>query len=243
MSKYSEFVDKSLPKEKKAKVSRCIVGYYFVRPVCNIVSMPLVKTDISPTTITKISCVFALIGYLAFTLVPENIGFWVGWLCIYIWNVLDGVDGIIARYNNKCSKIGELWDAAVGWIAVIVFYAGMGHIAYSEPGFLFQNTQINNVIFLILGYLASICFIFPRLILQKKNVLLGDEAVKNVKARENYGTGKLKVFNLTSINGLASVLFLLSYLFHILGICTICYFILNFAIMIGSLYSLLKEHK
>ena len=240
MSKYSEFVEKSLPPEKRAKVSRCVVGYYLVRPVCNIVSMPLVKTNINPTSITMLSGIFAVIAYIFYVLVPGKAGFWGGWLSIYIWNVLDGVDGIIARYNNKCSKIGELWDAATGWMAVTVFYTGMGHIAYNNPGTMIFGIQYNNIFFLIIGYLSSICWLFPRLIMQKKNVLMGTEAVKDVKAREDYGFLKLMVFNITSINGLASVMFLVAYLFNIVGLCMICYSIISLLIAAGSLYSLLK---
>lgn len=172
----------------------------------NIISIPLIETNVNPTTITKISALFPIIAFVAF-LFNSNIGFYIGWFSIFIWNVLDGVDGNIARYNDQCSKYGELWDAMVGWLAVVSFYFGMGIQAYYENSiYFFPSTYM-----IIFGSISTIIWLFPRLVMQKKNVLMGAESVKEVKYRGNYGVGKLIVFNLTSINGLASVIFIVAF--------------------------------
>lgn len=236
MITYQQLVAKTMPPEKKKSASRCIIGHYCVRPLSNIISIPLIETHVDPTTITKVSAVFPIIAFVAF-LFNSNLGFYIGWFSIFIWNVLDGVDGNIARYNDQCSKYGELWDAMVGWLAVVSFYFGMGIQAYYENSiYFFSSTYM-----IVFGSISTIVWLFPRLVMQKKNVLMGAESVKEVKYRGNYGIGKLIVFNLTSINGFASVIFMVAFWLDLLDICTIGYLILNFIIFIASMYNLMRK--
>lgn len=43
MIKYKDLVKKTMPIEKKKKASKCIVGHYLVRPISNIISIPLIE--------------------------------------------------------------------------------------------------------------------------------------------------------------------------------------------------------
>ncbi len=241
MISYKQLVAKAMPPEKKASASRCIIGHYLVRPISNVISIPLIEKGIKATTVTKISGLFPIIAIFSFAVFPGSIGFWIGWLSILMWNILDGVDGNISRYTETSSKMGELWDAYVGWLAAIAFYIGMGFVAYYNPGWIPFFADIPTNIFMALGFTAALDWIFPRLVMQKKDVLMGDESVSNVKQRANYNIIQLLFFNITSINGGAAVLFLLAFIFNIVGLCTICYFILNTAVAIGSLFGLLKS--
>lgn len=236
MITYKQLVAKTMPPEKKKTASRCIVGHYCVRPISNIISIPLIEANIDPTTITKISAIFPVVAFVAF-IFDSNCGFYIGWFSIFIWNILDGVDGNIARYNEQCSKNGELWDAMVGWLAVVSFYFGMGMQAYYASGI----SNFPSVYMIIFGSISTIIWLFPRLVMQKKNVLMGAESVKNIKDRGDYGVGKLIVFNLTSINGLASVIFIVAFEINLLRICTVFYLILNLFIFIGSMYNLMRK--
>ncbi|MCC8151280.1 MAG: CDP-alcohol phosphatidyltransferase family protein [Lachnospiraceae bacterium] len=240
MITYKQLVEKTMPPEKKASANKCIIGHYLLRPVSNVISIPLISRGVSATTVTKISGIFPIISLFMFLLFPNALGFWIGWGAILIWNILDGVDGNIARYTETCSKMGELWDAAVGWLAVIVFYIGMGAVAFFNVGFFPVPINISPSVFLVMGGISAIDWIFPRLIMQKKSVLLGEESVSDVKQRSNYSIPKLLFFNITSINGGAAVIFLLSFCLNLMGLCMIFYFILSMAVAIGSIYSLLK---
>lgn len=241
MIRYKDLVEKTMPPEKKKTASKCIVGHYLVRPISNIISIPLIEKKVDPTLITIISGFFPIIGLLAFSFISDSIGFWVGWASIFIWNVLDGVDGNIARYNNQCSKYGELWDATVGWVATIAFYTGMGFVSYRNPGVLANSFSITTIYYLLMGFVSSMAWIFPRLVMQKKSVLFGETSISAVKQRENYGFLKLVFFNVTSINGFAAVIFLGTFLLNLIGLCTIFYFLISLAVMISSLFSLLKK--
>ena len=70
---------------------------------------------------------------------------------------------------------------------------------------------------------------------------IGEESIGKVKQRENYCFVKLVFFNITSINGMAAVIYLLSFISNMNGICMVCYFVLSLAVMVGSLFSLLKQ--
>lgn len=241
MITYSDLVKKTMPPEKRKTANKCIVGHYLVRPISNIISIPLIEMNVDPTLITIISGVFPIIAFIAFAFFDGGKAFLTGWFCILIWNVLDGVDGNIARYNDKCSQYGELWDATVGWIATITFYVGMGFTAYRNPGIVVGDYPIPNSFYLIMGWGAAMAWILPRLVMQKKIVLLGKESVRLVKDRENYGILKLVFFNFTSINGLAAMVYLGAFFTNLNGLCMIGYFFVSMAVMIGSLWSLLKS--
>ncbi len=239
MISYSQLVAKTMPPEKKRNASRCIVGHYLVRPMSNVLSIPLIEKKVNPTTVTKLSLIFAFIPIIAFIL-GGDYGFWIGWISILIWNILDGVDGNIARFNNQCSKEGELWDVFVGWIATIAFYIGMGFTAYYQELKNELLSWIPSFIYIFMGDIAALIWIFPRLMMQKKMTIFGKESVLSIQDRGNYGVGKLVVFNLTSINGLASVLFLISYLTGSVDLCMCFYFLLTMGIAVGSLWILMK---
>lgn len=243
MIKYSELVKKTMPPEKRATASKCIIGHYLVRPISNILSIPLIEKEVDPTSVTICSAIFPLIALGGFIFFEGDLGFYIGWISIFLWNILDGIDGNIARYCNKCSKRGELWDATIGWLAMIAFYFGMGMTAYYNPGYIPFGVSITPVYFVIMGFVASMAWIFPRLVMQKKIVISGLESVNSVKDRANYNFSKLVFFNITSINGGAAVVFLIAYLFNLNAICMISYFVLSSLVMIGSLYSLMKKDK
>lgn len=241
MISYKELTAKTMPPEKRRLASRCIVGHYLVRPFSNWISIPLIEKKVNPTLITKVSFIFAFIPNISF-LVGGTAGFWIGWLSILIWNILDGVDGNIARYNDCCSPEGELWDVFVGWIATIAFYVGMGFTAFYQDDKMTYLEHIPDYLYIFMGEMAALAWIFPRLMMQKKITVFGKESVAAVQDRGHYGIGKLVIFNITSINGLASVLFLLSFLLGVMEICMFFYFVLTVIIAIGSLWTLMNKN-
>ena len=114
-------------------------------------------------------------------------------------------------------------------------------MSYRNPGYIMEALGFNPIYYLLMGFVASMSWIFPRLVMQKKSVLFGEESIGKVKQRENYCFVKLVFFNITSINGMAAVIYLLSFISNMNGICMVCYFVLSLAVMVGSLFSLLKQ--
>ena len=236
---YKEFVEKAMPEEKRTW-ARKDLSYYLFRPICNLLSLRCLRWNIAAMSITKFSLLFPLLALIFFACLPNAAGLWSGWVAIFIWNILDGVDGDIARFTDTCSPMGELWDATVGWIAMIVFFIGMGLTAFYHAGNDLILSSISPSIYLALGIITAILTMFPRQVMHKKSTIMGKESANAVKSRTNYGWPKVIVLNLNSINGLGALLFAAAYCLHLNGLCTICYFLLNSVICVGTLYKLLK---
>ena len=102
-----DLAKKTMTEEKK-------ISYFF--------TIPFLKTNIKPNTISLISFFPPIIGFLLISF-GENLQLkLLGWLMFLLWNILDGVDGNIARYKNQLSKTGSLWDATSGYIAMEILH-------------------------------------------------------------------------------------------------------------------------
>lgn len=244
MIKYKELVKKTMPPEKRESAKKCIIGHYLLRPVSNIVSIPFIEKKCNPTTVTKISGIFPIVALVSFLVWSGNFGFAIGWISMFVWNILDGVDGNIARFNDQCTVEGDLWDSLTGWLAIIAFYYGMGGVAYHNPGKIWGIMEyIPQETYLILGSLSAMCWIFPRLVMHKKANVYKNDGVLATMNRKSYGLIRLIVFNVTSINGLGAVLFLLAYLFEINALCMWGYFGVSMISCLACVYSLMKKKK
>lgn len=241
MITYKQLVSKTMPPEKKASASRCIIGHYLIRPISNIISIPLIEAGVNPTPVTKVSLIPAIAAFFCFIFSRTVNGFILGWFLILIWNILDGVDGNIARYCNKSTKKGELWDATVGWVAVIAFYVGTGFAAYK----LGDGRYVDNAYYLFLGSFTALMALFPRLIMHKKAGIYGTQAAKELKNLNHPNKTfidivKLILFNCISINGGAAAIFLICLLTGNTEECMWFCFVLNTFVAVGSIWTLLK---
>ena len=124
--------EKTLPEYKKNYVKIDFVSYYLWRPICDIMTILLLDTNVTATCVTVISFIACFISLGCFIIFPGLKGALLGYLFFWIWNISDGIDGNIARYTDSCSKKGDLWDALAGYVAMYVFYFGAGLIAFYE---------------------------------------------------------------------------------------------------------------
>lgn len=239
MSYFKELRKKTLPEDKKEEVKTDIIAYYIIRPLGDIFTYPCLKLKISATTITKLSCVFIILMYLAFILGSNNMWYLIAVLFLFIWDVLDAVDGNIARFTDTCSPKGGLWDATVGWLALYFFFSAMGIVAFRENSII-PLDFIPKYLYIVIGAFSGFSLLFPRLVMHKKAGLFGNEKIKEEKDRANYGILKKIVFNLTSINGFAMIFFVIAIFTNTTNICTLAYLILNGAIGLGMTMKLLK---
>ncbi len=236
---YMEAYDKILPPEKRREEKFNVFVALVVRPLSVLMTLPLIKTKIKPTTITKISIIFLLCGFILLS-IPQTLAFKLaGWLCMFIWALLDGVDGNLARCTDRCSSLGDLWDTMGGYIAMVLMNFSAGIAAFYDKSPL---PFCDNYILLILGSFAAIFSIFPRLIMHKKKSSVGNsQAVKAVSDKKNFGIVNIIAMNIVSPSGFMQLLFLIGIVLHILNWFVLGYFIVNFGIMILSLQKLLKE--
>ncbi len=236
---FKEAYDITVPIKKRKEEKYNTWVAYVVRPISVLCTLPFINRKVKPTTITAISILACIIGAACLIFAPNMQIKIVGWLGIFIWSILDGVDGNLARCQNKCSALGDLWDTMGGYIAMIMIYYSAGIVAYFDTNtFEFGNKYL----WLICGGTTAIFSIFPRLILhKKKSSEIKSEKVVELTDTSNFSLLKSIAGNITSPSGIMQVFFLVSIIFHLLNIFSIIYLVINFGIMCISLRGLLRE--
>lgn len=238
MVTYKELEEKSMTPEKRAMANIDLGGFYVGRPISYWVTLPFLEKGVSATLVSALSAVFAIAALVVFLLSQSIVGFVIAWVLIFIWNILDGVDGNIARYTDTASPMGGLWDASVGWLATVVWYMGMGLAAWRLPGIL--NIDWLEPYWFAIGCCTSMCWIFPRLVMHKKIGLCGKKSAADVQERTSYGLAKIVFFNVTSINGIGAVIFLVCVFAHLSDVCMLFYFVISLAMAVASCCNLLE---
>ena len=240
MISFEKLHKKTLPEKKKKFVKVDFVSYYLWRPLCDFISILLMPTKITPTGVTIFSFYASLLSLIVFIVIPGKMGALLGYLLIWIWNISDGIDGNIARYKEQFSKSGDLWDATAGYMAAVAFYFGAGMVASNEVSqFIFPF--IENKYYIIMGAISALCTIFPRLVVQKKNVVYGDEAVKELKDRSYFSPIRILVANINSINGFAGLILLIAIIFNAVNIFVVIYFLIQLVFFIGAMTVTLRK--
>ena len=210
-----EIEEKSMTPEKKAMAKNDMFAFYIGRPLSYVLTIPFLYTNLTPNTISMISIIPAVLGFIAACVTGSKVGMIVSWILFFMWNLLDGVDGNVARYRKQFSKMGSVYDAMAGYIAsALMFYAG-GIMAAHSAGPLVRGGAVTTT--------------------------MDKESVKDVMDKADYGLVKTIALNLRSCAGGAQALLLVAILFNITDLYTVCYLLFNTAVMIVSLRSVLKE--
>ena len=242
MITYKDVENKVMPPEKKISAKNDILAYYVGRKISYLMTIPLLYTSITPNTVTWISVLMLLVGFVLFCLVSNIENLIYGWLFFLLWNLLDGVDGNIARYKSWFSKLGEAYDAMGGYAAIALIYLATGIAASHFPGLYWQKLGINNEWLIILGALSSLFGLFPRLMLHKIATSLHNfDLIKDLKGNGKIGVFRLIAINISSITGGVMLLLLFAVIYRFLDVFTVFYCILNALKMILALHILLKK--
>lgn len=226
---------KTMSPEKRKSAKNDYFAFYIGRPLSYVLTIPFLYTNITPDMVSLISIIPVIVGFAIMILAHSKQVMLMGWVCFFLWNLLDGVDGNIARYKKIFSPLGSVYDAMSGYIAMVLSFFAWGIAAEHIGGILsFLNIPMDT--YTILGALSGIFVIFPRLIMHKTITITGDEGkVSSVKDKSEYGFVKLVALNLTSISGFVQVLMLIAIVIDMLDLFTVGYFILNFVVMLVSL--------
>lgn len=237
-----EIAKKTMNLEKRKTAKNDYFAFYIGRPISYIVTIPFLYTNIMPNTISMISIIPLIIGFIIFCIATSKSMLFLGWILFFLWNILDGVDGNVARYKKSFSKIGSVYDAMSGYLAMVLTFFAIGIASSHFKGFLDNFLIIDKNIYIILGSLSGIFVIFPRLIMHKTiSTIMDTEVVKSIKNKEDFSIIKILALNLGSVTGGAQVLMIISIIFNIMDLYTLGYFLFNFLIMIFSLYSILRN--
>lgn len=239
MMTYKEAYDRVLPEQKRKEDKYNILVRVFLRPISIIITLRLIEKKIKPTTITKISIFFVLVGFVLLGFGQSSLVRLLGWFAILVWALLDCVDGNLARCTNQCSANGDLWDTTGGYAAMVCIYFATGIAAFYDKN-VFEFCD--NYWMLIIGGATAVISIFPRLVMHKKKSSEGNTvAVKALSDKKEFGIKNIIAMNFISPTGLITVFLLLAMVFHLLNLFTIVYFTINFVVMTLSLHTLMKE--
>ena len=237
MITYKDIEAKAMPPEKREQCKDDLFSFYIGRKLTYWMTIPFLYTKLSPNNVTFISIVMLVVGFVINCFANTKILMLIAWLCYFLWSLLDGVDGNMARYRRQFSKMGDIYDTMGGYAAYTLIFFGMGIGAWLNPGVI---KIIPPVYYIILGALSSISSIFPRLIYQKiKATFRDDEGADQV--RKNKSLIRKIEMNITSISGGTMVCSFVAIIFGLLDIFTIGYFFLNIMKMLLSLYSIFRN--
>lgn len=234
--KYSEVYNRIVPPEKRDEEHANIWVNYVVRPLSVVFTIPLIDRDIEPIQVTKVSIACLIIGFVLFSFSSNTTVKLIGISLYFVWAILDGVDGNLARYNDLCSNLGDLWDTTGGYLAMILmnYSAGLACDKVHLPLF-----NIKSII--ILAGFTAIFSIFPRLIMQKKLTYGGNEiGLLELKDKNTYGRKERVAQNAISPSGIYQPILLILFLLGFLDYFVILYFIFYTLVMILSLRKLLS---
>ncbi|MEN8834305.1 MAG: CDP-alcohol phosphatidyltransferase family protein [Pacificibacter sp.] len=173
--------------EHKLKVDPYLSRLY--RPASLRLSWVLLKTGITPNSITYLQIIVGLLGCYAIYAMQNTLGLAIGVLLLHFAYVLDCVDGEIARATNTESIQGIFLDKFAHAITMPAIFLSVGtYVAALHPG--------GSQWMIILSWLASFATFNPvsRIVLTVVDALLrkGDVEQYNVA---NYQTSQEQTLN------------------------------------------------
>jgi phosphatidylglycerophosphate synthase len=238
-----EIEQKTMPPEKRKSAKNDFIAFYFGRPFSNFFTIPLLYTNITPNAVSVFSIFPCIAGFVLMCIGRTKGMLLLGWFMFALWNLCDGIDGTIARYKKQFSKLGSVYDAMAGYVAMVLTFFGYGVAAAHNPGWFQGHVNLPGEVYIILGALSGIFMIFPRLVMHKAITVTGSEAsVSGVKEKGEFGIAKIIVLNFTSVSGLGHAIMFYVIFFTAMDTFTVCYFGLNLLVMLFSLKSILKEN-
>lgn len=237
MITYKDIEAKAMPPEKREQCKDDLFSFYIGRKITYWMTIPFLYTRLTPNHVTFISILLLIVGFVVNCFANTKSLMLFAWLCYFLWSLLDGVDGNMARYRRQFSKMGDIYDTMGGYAAYALLFLGMGIGAYFNTG---NINIIPRIYYIIFGALSSISSIFPRLIYQKiKASFKGDQGADRV--RNNKSLIRKIEMNITSISGGTMVFSFIAIVFGLLDVFTLGYCFLNIMKMVLSLYSIFRD--
>ena len=228
--------------EKKASAKNDIFAFYVGRKLSYLLTVPFLYINISPNEISLLSIIPLVVGFILCYCGDSLLDYVLAWFCFFLWNLLDGVDGNVARYKKQFSKMGSVYDAMSGYVAMVLSFFGWGIIAAHRSGILQDIVPLPRDLYIVIGALSGLCVIFPRLIMHKALTTYGkQDALNSVKDKSSYSLMKNIALNITSASGFLQVLMILAVIFNMEDLFTTSYFFINMMVMLVSLKAVFKE--
>lgn len=237
MITYKDIEAKAMPPEKREQCKDDWFSFYIGRKLTYWMAIPFLYTKLTPNNVTSISILMLIAGFVINCFANTKRLMMVVWLCYFLWSLLDGVDGNMARYRRQFSKMGDIYDTMGGYAAYALIFLGMGIGAWLNPGYI---KVIPGEYYIILGAVSSISSIFPRLIYQKIKASFKDDKGAD-QVRKNKSLIRKIELNITSISGGTMVFSFIAIMFGLLDIFILGYCFINIMKMVLFLYSIFRD--
>ena len=178
----------SFSEEKKAVEVDNPWCNFVMRPISYYPTWLLLRLGVSANEVTVIGLIIGVIGcvFLAFG------GYWqafAGAILVNIRFLSDVIDGNIARCTDSCTRYGEYLDgiSSCAMVALVPISIGIG--VFSQPDTYLHSLllfllriEISNTVYLVLGALISLLYLFTFLIIAKFGLTF------SIKPRDFYKT-------------------------------------------------------
>lgn len=244
--------------DKKNGPNSFLVKY--LRPLGDPITYLLLRLKIKPTTVTYANFILVFVVFFVLAFLDSASRVFAIFLLI-VWQLLDIVDGNMARALNSCSKYGGFVDHICGLFLLAFFQLSIGVGLYFYPegslNLLIDSVDVEiqniQVIILIASALSSIAAIHIRLLHANVQDTFGGKAFHEYEydfdesVKISFFTRGVRIIrNFEYLGGFQILIMLLAAIFNLLEIGVIFYFFLNMALLLGYtanlLYSFRNEH-
>jgi len=149
--------------------------YLLTRKISIYITWLFIKTPITANQVTVLSIFIGLLGgvmlFIDHPFMPL-----VATICLFVYHLLDKVDGEIARYHKKTSREGVYLDEIGHSLVFPVFFVVLGLRLYAETP---------NLVFPLLGFVTAFLFLFAR---NNKNAMC---RIRHLKSSQKKHKGDL----------------------------------------------------
>jgi len=214
----------------------------FSRPLSFPVTYILINLGVSANAVSVISIFVALAACIL--LACGSTLSWIGVFVFLFWDVMDCVDGNIARVKKTASLKGEYMDAISGYTAPAFIYLSLGIAAYNEPGYLnFLGHWI-----IVVGAVASLSDLLSRIIYQKflvTQMKLNSNKPTENNIEEERKSGLKRIIDVLMKNLTYSSLFMpllvIAKFTHCFDILAVLYCLYSVFVLIGSYVMFIRK--
>lgn len=136
---------------------------YVYRPIAFLLTWFAVRIGITTECASWLSGIVGVSGIVC--LMGKQMGFvWVGIGLLLGFNLLDCVDGSIARVMKTENPYGKFLDAVFGDIVDFVFFGAIGVLALRHPHLLYRSSpfDVGSPFWFLIGSLTAFFFILLR---------------------------------------------------------------------------------
>lgn len=234
---------KTMTPEKKKEAKKSLFGYYIGRPISYIFTIPFLYINVSPNVITIISIIFSIAGFV-FISFGQNIVFRIiGMVFFFMWNIFDGVDGNVARYKGIKTENGDFLDTLGGYLSMCLILLSLGNASFYDTN---SNIYFPKELPIILSGLSAMFTLIPRVLAHRKEARKmrnGYFENSTVLDKSHYSIPKIIVLNLCDPAGFQQVFAVVCIIFSWCAEFTFFYFLVNFIVMVYSLFGLLEKRE